>query len=67
MCQTAPASSPDACRVEQQLLLNGNIPAIAFSSTAEVGASCPCPVVSHEGTSVFAGAFFWDNWNMSLE
>lgn len=59
VCQTAPASSPDACRVEQQLLLNGNIPAIAFSSTAEVDASCPCLVVSHEGTFVVAGAIFF--------
>ena len=34
--QTAPGSHPEACQPERQLLLNGSIHAIAFSSTAEV-------------------------------
>lgn len=35
--QTAPGSNPEACQAEKQLLLDGSIHAIAFSSTAEVG------------------------------
>ena len=35
--QTGPGSDPEACQPEKQLLLNGSIHAIAFTSTAEVG------------------------------
>ena len=34
--QTTLGSTPQACSVERQLLLDGHIQAIAFSSTAEV-------------------------------
>lgn len=35
--QTGPASDAEACQPERQLLLDGNVHAIAFTSTAEVG------------------------------
>ena len=39
--QTAPGSDPEACQPEKQLLLDGSIHAIAFTSTAEVGVCLP--------------------------
>lgn len=44
--QTASGSDPEACKPEKQLLLDGSIHAIAFTSTAEVGVCLPlCSVL----------------------
>lgn len=47
--QTTLGSSPQACSAECQLLLDGHIHAVAFSSTAEVKFACcnTCVVISH--------------------
>ena len=50
--QTGPGSDPEACQPEKQLLLNGSIHAIAFTSTAEVGVClylyAQCGISFHE-------------------